>query len=216
MTVDIFNGFSSGHATTKDKERLLQLEQRLVDNPRDYQAMLEKAILYYEPFHLSDAAVQLFTTLVEHDATNVDALFWFAECLFDHIGDYEKAENLLRRALALNPKRADCHYLLASVVEFTSASEEVMLLHAQKAVELEPSWIHPRLFLASLLLKKDDLVGAKRHATIAMDTIVHDIPVEEDSIKKHYERLITGRYYENNKKDCLNILEEIQQALGLV
>lgn len=197
-------------------KQLEAIENKLQKNPLDKEALLQKGILLYEPFQQTDKSIETFRFLINLDNTALDAYFWLAECLYDHNADYEAAELLLRQALTLNPHRADCHVLLASVLEGACSNRQVEEeFHLRKAIELEPSWIAPRRRLANLLYKQGNIDEAKAVLLESLEKLPHNIEVITDPIKAHYEAVITGRYSKSAKTRIIDFLQKIDERSAL-
>jgi len=216
----------SGFGTEEDLKQLIALEQRLEENPNDTDALLKKAILYYEPFLRTDESIAIFRSIIAKNPQNVDAYFWLAKCLWHYRFDFKEAERLLRIALTIDPNRADCHLLLGIVlgeiidlqlretgklgpawIELQKSIE----LHYLKAIELEPTWIIPRDNLAHLFLEKGEFQQARDQIIESLKYVIDsdDTPEIKDAIIKHYETFVTGRYRKKLKADLLNFLKEI-------
>lgn len=203
-----------GHAKQKDITHLQMLEQRLQANPRDFDALLQKGILLYEPFHQSDQAEQILESLITQDPHNLDAYFWLAECLCDHFADYKKAEKILHAALQLDINRADCHLLFAEALLQQNKDEELIEFHYRKCIELEPSWIAPRKYLANFLYHKGDFSLAKHELEEALKYMPISMQKPVDAIQEHYESMVTGRMSITQKELC-DFLQKIDERSAL-
>lgn len=203
----------TGHPTSLEFARMKLLEDRLHQNPYDFDALLEKGILLYEPFHQSDEAVSLLKFLIENDPKNVNALFWLAECLYDHIGDYESAQSALEAALRINPDRADCHTLLAAIMYGIGNDIDQIELHLKRAIELEPTWPSPQLFLASFLFEEKKFNQAKKVLENTLRDSMFNMQKPHDIILQHYEEFITGRCNSKKQQSVIDLLRKVNEAI---
>ncbi len=194
--------------------RLEGIEKRLEQNPKDLKALLEQAILYYEPLCESDKAVEMFESIIKQDPMYVDAYMWLGELLADHMADELGAEKVLQTCLALDPTRADCHVILGWAALPALGKEKESEYHYREAIKYQPTWVRPRLCLVNYLLTKHEYQKAKQEAHEALHYILDKIPEEVDSITHHYERLITGRYDPTVKNELLNALKEAEQKIN--
>jgi tetratricopeptide (TPR) repeat protein len=183
-----------GHATEQDIKDLNALEERLQKNPHDVRALIEKGFLCMNEFHWAQEALEAFREAVASDNTNVDAYFWLAKSLYhDHFRD-EEAKKTLEIALTLDPDRADCHDLLASVLKSLREDAEKSIMHLQKTIVLEPTWVFPWVALSYYFLKKGDIGQAEKIAIEAYKVYGSTVPpLPTTAMEEYYEFCITGR-----------------------
>ena len=86
------NMIEYGCADAQDKAYMAALDERLQKNPNDYDALLKKGVLSFEPFRRFEEGEEIFDLLIERDPYNVDAYFWFSECILGYTSNYEKSE----------------------------------------------------------------------------------------------------------------------------
>ena len=107
---------NAGHATSNELIWLHKIEERLHKNPYDVNALIELGFLYIEPLHDPKQALATLEYAIGLAPDNVDAHFWLAKTLYhDHFRNAD-AKKLLTQALIIDPSRADCYDLLASVL----------------------------------------------------------------------------------------------------
>jgi hypothetical protein len=203
----------AGHATPEEIKRFVSIENILLKKPDEKIALLHKAILLFEPFHQREEGSKIFDLLNVKYPDFVDAYFWHAECLFGSTGSFPLGEKKLIKALEIDYNRADCHMLLASIMETLDRDDSKIEVHHKMAVKLEPTWPVPRLFYANFLFKKNQLQEARIMVQEALAHLLDPVPTTDDSIVEHYETLVTGRYCEDIKKTLLDFSEEIDQAI---
>lgn len=188
------NNLDSGHATKQDFEYLSAIEERLKKNPNDVNTLIEKGFLYIEPFHWSDGALAIFRQAVALDKTNVDAYFWLAKSLYHDHFEEQEAKKFLEIALTIDPDRADCHDLLASVLNTLGEDSDKSIEHLKKVIALEPSWILPRIALSYYFLEKKNIEQAEQIAIEAKKIYENMVlPKPTTPIQEYYEECITGR-----------------------
>jgi len=124
-----------------------------------------------------------------------------------HEWDYERAERLLRRALALQPSSADSQLFLAHVLSTVGRHAEA-LEEIRRARALDPGWIVPRT------LEGQFLFAAKRHvdALAQLDAIVEIDPgIWTAHMFRVYPLLALGRY-----DDAIRCCDRVIEVRGPV
>jgi tetratricopeptide (TPR) repeat protein len=74
--------------------------------------------------------------------------------------DQERAEQLFRRALALDPRAKEAYNNLGAIYAHRGEHERAREMF-QAALEIDPTYVFPRGNLASYLLDEDDVAGAE-------------------------------------------------------
>ena len=202
---------NTGPATMQEIAYMNSLNEQLQKNPNDFDSLMKKGILSFAVFLRIDEALEILKLVVERNPKNIDAYFWLGECLCFCTGDVVEAEKVMRAALALDPNRADCHMILA-----TCLNDENELLHYEKAIELEPTWILPRKYLANNLFLKGELELARQELkkTLLIIPDPQTLKKVEDPIGRYYEACITGRHDPDAKQRILDFIEEIDAAIA--
>lgn len=204
----------TGHATKQDFEYLSTIEERLKKNPNDVNALVERGFLYMEPFHWSEEALATFQQAVALDKTNVDAYFWLAKSLYHDHFEEKEAKRILEIALSIDPNRADCHDLLASVLNTLGEDSDKSIEHLKKTIALEPTWIFPRIALSYYFLEKKNIEQAEQIAIEAMKIYESMIfPKPTTPIEEYYEDCITGRTAQQ-KNSFTELFKKINEQKG--
>lgn len=202
--------YNTGHADSIEIEWMKKVEQKILENPGNFQALLEKAILLAEPFHQFDQSEELLDFLVEQYPYSVDARFWLAAGCYWYNGDVKKAIPLLENALDLDKKRADCHYLLGIVLLGESQNNFNKAIAAyRKCIELQPTWIAPRQSLAYAFFSAGKFDEALYELEQALKFVPETSEVSANPIVELFEEKITGRY--DCKKEILDFIKRIHE-----
>lgn len=178
----------------------INIEKRLIENPNDIQALIEKGFWYFSRENTTDA-IKTFINVSNLYSNNVDALFWHAIVLFADNLNFEKAKNLLQKALVIDPNRADCHCVLADVFgELSDINKRPKLYlkksidHFKRVIELEPNWIWPRIKTSHRLIENNQIDLAELQIFEAMRTFeICTTPEISNRMEKYFESCITGR-----------------------
>ena len=108
---------STGVADKDDFLLLEELEKKFLVQPHDYDTLLRKALLVYYPFLSTDQAEEIFEFIEELYPNTYDTIFWHGTMLFIYDAHYEKAIELLQKAISINPNRVEAYILLAQALE---------------------------------------------------------------------------------------------------
>ena len=205
-----------GTINAEDQKQLDALDKLLEKDPQNIKILMEKAFILYSCFRDYEAVV-IYEKIIELEPNFVDAYFWLAECLWDHLVGYERAIVVTNMALKLDPSRADCHEVLAWSIQKLYDDTPEYFYHVRKTIELEPTWITPRISLAESLINLGDFVEAQQEldaikAQIKANPVIH---FDEDlwNMEVHYECLITRRACEGNDKTIKELQYEIDVGL---
>jgi tetratricopeptide (TPR) repeat protein len=191
------NYIKTGFEKEDDILYMQELDKRLQKNPHDISTLIEKGFLQLEPFLQVDNAVKTLELANQLKPNNVNTLFWLAKVYYHGLCDEEKTRKVLRKALSINPHRADCHDLLAEIIRYIDKDEITFLYHLIKAVECEPTFIFPRERLCYFLIEKNalDEAGEVYFETLKIyNSMIFPIP--KAPLERYYEGCVTGRYPE--------------------
>jgi tetratricopeptide (TPR) repeat protein len=129
-------------------------------------ALLETAA-FLENAQLPEAAQRLFLA-VPLDPKNYELLFTVA-ALKEVVQEYEEAENLARKVVALSPRHYEAWLLLAKLLRDIPDHADGAIEALRTAAELRPDESEPRIQLCELLLDEEDLQGALEAAQEALN-----------------------------------------------
>lgn len=205
-----------GTTNAEDQKQLDVLDKLLEKDPHNIKILMEKAFILYSCFRGREA-VAIYEKIIELESDFVDAYFWLAECLWDHLVGYERAIVVTNMALKIDPSRADCHEVLAWSIQKLYDDTPEYFYHIRKAIELEPTWITPRISLAESLINLGNFVEAQQEldaikAQIKANPVMH---FDEDlwNMEVHYECLITRRASTRNKESIDRFQKRIDAGL---
>ena len=128
-------------------------------------ALLETTALL-EAADLPGAAARLALAL-PLDPRNYELIFTAAS-LHESAQNFEEAEALARKAVALSPRHFEAWMLLAKLLQELPDQADEAIGAYHKAAELRPEDPEPRMMVAELLLEQDDLQGALEAALEAV------------------------------------------------
>ncbi|MFC1854909.1 tetratricopeptide repeat protein, partial [Candidatus Dependentiae bacterium] len=191
----------------QDIEFIEKIYEGLKKNPDNVELLIARGFICLEPGGPPTGSVEALERALKLEPENVDALFWLAKVMYHEFCDDMKAKKLLRKALKINPNRGDCNFFLGGLCD----NDTTAIRLVRKSIEVEPTWIYPRMRLAYLLQKQKKLDEAQEEAEKALrifDTIkfcVYTTPIEE-----YVEECITGRN-STGKKRAKNLLERIKK-----
>ena len=155
--------------------------------PQEARALLEEAIrldpqnaLAHESIGLLhlwqndvDAASEWFDKAARFDSQSYMALYFSAMMGVRRnlaSGNTDEIEARLTRVIQLNPQFAPAHSTLASLYTFREETRDKALVHAKRAMELEPGVLAHRINLASVLLRMERMDEAIAMARSAQDS----------------------------------------------
>ena len=199
----------------KNRVKINQLDQIIKKTPHNIQAKLEKAFIYFDA-HADGKALDILEDVIKIDPNCIDAYVWLAEIYIYGWAEYKKAKEILLKALEMDSGRADVCKLLADVY-FDEGKYDLQEEYMKKALEIDPSWITPRVALIYKLISEKKWKEAQEKLDYAK-SLAGKIKLPEDDMEQYYETLISGRAY--TKDDSIfkdlekNIKEKDSDVLG--
>ena len=192
---------------------LAALEQRLKNNPHDREALIHRAVMLYDFYQEPDEAAAILQSIVDKDPNCVDAYLWIGEFERFFTGDFDKAVEYLKQAIVIDPNRADCHALLAGVLqEYANINPAEIEYHYRKSFELEPTFFNPRFYLANYFFKLGKFKAAKHELEEALKyTTNYEWPTN-NPVERYYEDMITGRLNSDRRQEILDFIQKINIA----
>lgn len=205
-----------GTTNIEDQKQLDDLDKLLEKDPDNIKTLMEKAFILYYCFR-DHEAIAVYKKVIEIDPNFVDAYFWMAECMQDHLANFDEAIVAIHRALDIDPSRADCHEVLAWCILSLHNDTPEYFYHIRKAIELEPTWIAPRVSLVESLINIGDFIEAQNELKILKTQIRISPKIIFDeniwNMETHYECMITGRYSDMNTKAVEDFQKKIDVGL---
>jgi tetratricopeptide (TPR) repeat protein len=104
-----------------------------------------------------DIANKYFLAAAQLDSKRYLAQYYAAQFIYKRGGDYNSAENYLRKAIAINPSFAPAYDLLSCVLATQDAKLTEALRCAKMAATLEPSVLRHRINIATIQAKMGNL-----------------------------------------------------------
>ncbi|HVX01263.1 MAG TPA: hypothetical protein VHA52_12635 [Candidatus Babeliaceae bacterium] len=126
------------------------------------QNTLDKAITLLFCDKPKELAKELLEQTITQDPTSIKAYFWLSIYYYYCVDDKVKSQELLRKAIDINPGHADLFAFLFRVSWDSSNDQEHNLYLIEKAIQLQPTWILPRLQLARFLATKREYILAEK------------------------------------------------------
>ena len=201
---------STGVADQNDFLLLEELEKKLLVQPHDYETLLRKALLVYYPFLSTDQAEEIFEFIEELYPNTYDTIFWHGTMLFIYDAHYEKAIQLLRKAISIDKSRADAYILLAQALEESGQDEDVEFFY-KKASLIKPEWPNAWDGLIDLFIKQKRIDEARHTVQQALMHVPLDYVRSDDIIQGRIDKLVSGRSRTCHvKQDLERFLETIE------
>ncbi|MCC6890749.1 MAG: tetratricopeptide repeat protein [Hyphomicrobiales bacterium] len=106
-----------------------------------------------------DEAERACRDVLMFDKAHFDALHMLG-VIASRIGNLDAAQELYRRALAINPRNAECHFNLAQVMRSQERHRDA-IDHLAEATALRPDYVAAHIALGDMLATRHDLEGAR-------------------------------------------------------
>ncbi len=195
----------------KDVERLKVLADRLIQDPKDVEALIEWGFLRTVDAFDAEEALEALNKALSLSKNNAEIYFWLAKTYYHNFFNLERTRTALKKGLEADSTRADCHDLLSEVLESFEKKSEQSLYHAKKAVELEPSWVFPRMRLISKLTKDNKFDEAEVHAMKAKELFENiKLPKPKTRMEEYYEYCVRGRV-PKSKERINEVVREVRE-----
>ena len=79
-----------GTTNIDDQKQLDALDELLKKKPHDIKVLMQKAFILYYCFR-DHEAIAVYKKVIELDPNFVNAYFWMAECMRDHLANFDEA-----------------------------------------------------------------------------------------------------------------------------
>jgi tetratricopeptide (TPR) repeat protein len=168
--------------SSSDVHALVRLANLYLNLGDEYQGEVKRQAAYEEGARLAQRAVDI-------DPANADAHYFYAANLGSAVQLKGAMASTLtvndlkahvRRALALQPDHAPALHMMGRMLEelpwFLGGDREGALTHLQRAVAADPHYVHARLDLAKIYIKRRDAEAARRELVtiLSSDGSPHD------------------------------------------
>jgi tetratricopeptide (TPR) repeat protein len=195
----------------EEQKKIHELDKILKAKPNHVPTLMEKGFILFEN-QVDGKAIEIFKQVIDIAPKYVDAYVWLIELFLFHWANIERAEPLLVKALQVDRNRADVHKLYADLCA-EKHDKFRQLYHLKRAIELESSWLSPRISLIELLLNQRKYKLAEKQLEEAYKHIQSTFPIPDNPMQQYYELLITGRT-SYTKKDLDEYKKRIEKNLS--
>lgn len=185
----------TGHATAAEAREIESREATLDRATSPVGELLELALLYLEPAHREDEAIELLESIVARHPQHAEARVWLAYALL-HFGmdqdSLARAREVVTPVLE-NTSHAGAAYMLLGEIgeeDGVEVAERIRLLEA--SVAAEPEWVNNRHDLAVAYFE----AGRSEDATAQLEAALGSIRGEDPDwslARRSYEESLTGR-----------------------
>jgi tetratricopeptide (TPR) repeat protein len=137
-----------------------ELQRTLDSQPANYQARIDLGNLLFAEGRTDEAQAQADAVMQEEpDNPGVHALL---SAIAARLGHKDQALTEIRRALELDPNRAEFHENLALLLSGDSASSPSVEDELKQAVRLDPRSVNAKLLLATFYARNNRLIEAEK------------------------------------------------------
>ena len=185
----------SGHASIEEQREIESREARLDRASSPANEVLELALMYLEPAHREDEAIELLESIVAREPQHAEARLWLAYALLHFLMDrpaLARANEVLA-TLRNDPVYAGAaNMLLAEIGEEQHAELGERIRFLEASVAAEPTWINNRHDLAMAYAE----AGRVEEATAQLRVALENVRSEEAGwtrARRQYEESFTGR-----------------------
>lgn len=187
----------TNNLNVEDYKKIKELDKKLESNPNDLNLLMKKAYIYANGYD-DENVIKIYEHIIQLDPNYVEAYFWLSYYYYQ-IGFLSEAIEVAQKGLKIDPKRADLYLIIAWANSFEAGDKKEFLFNVKKVIELEPSWLTPRIALIYFLIHNNDHQEAKKEIAEALKK-VKDYAVPKDEVERRYEYYVTGRTSESTKK----------------
>lgn len=157
--------------------------------------LIDLALLYLEPAHREDDAIELLEITLSREPNNGDATIWLAYALV-HVrldqAAMNRATDLLTPLLDDRTHAAAAHLLLAEVRDEQGADVAERIALLERSVALAPDWVNNRQDLAWAYSEADRQADAAAQLNQAI-TAIRAADPSWTIQQREFEESITGR-----------------------
>lgn len=176
--------------------KIKTLLSQLGQSWNDFSFILHLGILMFLEEEEPLEAQRVLRRATELEPSNTDAKFWLAKAYCHGYGESQKAKPILEEALAIDPQRADCLSLLASVELDLRGPSEASINLLERAMINASDWVTPVSQIAQIYFKLGKFEKAKQFIAIGLANIkkVTLNPIRPtDEVQEYFEECVTGR-----------------------
>jgi Tfp pilus assembly protein PilF len=181
------------HYREDDLEDILRVN--LLYDPQKIKDLMLLGALLFSKCRYRQAATHLKRVL-EYDPTNIDARFWLGMC-FTYTDDLPSASRIIEEALKLDPHRADCLSLKASILWEKQKALAKSQLYFEKAIQFAPLWPLLHIELICIHISLGHFKEALEQIQIASELVQIPPRTPTNEAERCYEKMVTGRSWVN-------------------
>lgn len=185
----------TGHATSSELQEIQRLEANLDLSLNSVDDLMQLALLYMEPAHREEEAIQLLEAVISRDPLIGEARIWLAYVLLHYKMD---SVSLSRAIEVLTPLLEDPTFdgpasmMVAEVLEEQGADLGDRIQFLEMSVAKEPSWVNNRQDLAWAYSASGRSEDARRQLELALGSVRRANPAWGVH-RRNFEESITGR-----------------------
>jgi len=186
-----------GHATIEEKKIIQELEKKIDFTGSPIESLIELSILYIEPCHNYEKAIELIKSILVRDPENEMAKILMAFCCIHFLmldADLEYGEKLLNEVISNgNENKGAAYKLLAEVLkDLDKVTFEEEINYLELSVKYEPNWSSNHEVLSTIYEKVGNFQKALEHMRIAISNISGENN-DWSLAQYYYESIMTGR-----------------------
>lgn len=185
----------TGHETPEQRREIDERAAAVDPRTSPVEELVDLALLYLEPAHREDEAIDLLEAAVDRDPLHQAARIWLAHTLLHVRMDavaVERAREVLTPLLTVPTAAGAANLLLAEIREEQGADLDERIALLESSVAREPDWVSNRHDLAWAYSDAGRHADAAEQLERALRSVV---PVDPawDAARRSYEESITGR-----------------------
>src|SRR3990167_7226149 len=175
-----------------DYEKIDDLENKLRRDPDNLDLLSQKAFIYFLGYDDKNV-IKIYNKIIQLYPGNINAYMWLSYYLYQVMSNSVESIDIAEKGLKIDPENAALHLIIAWALDFLDEDNDKFKYHLQKAIELKPTWIAPRITFIDYLFRNEQYQKANDEINVALKYFDPDFAVPADPIKYQYEFYITGR-----------------------
>ena|SRR3990167_929859 len=193
-----------------DYEKIDDLENKLRRDPDNLDLLSQKAFIYFLGYDDKNV-IKIYDKIIQLYPDSIDAYMWLSYYFYQAMSDSFESIDIAKKGLTIDPKNAALHLIIAWALDSLDEDNDEFKYNLQKAIEIEPTWITPRITFIDYLIRQKKYQEAKDEINIAIKYFDPNFAVPKDPIKYQYEFYITGRADHSNKEMLENLFNNLRK-----
>ncbi len=180
------------------QDHLEELQEKLEQEPDNVPVLLDLGFLFFNEAHIPEKALAYYHRALELDPRNTAIMHWIALVHYFERVDFDKALEVLKQALLINPNSPECLSCYAAVLsDDPSVSASDYFHYIERAVQAAPEWpsLHLELAMAYAYLARWN--DAEAEITKAYDVYEPSLSDPKDARRSYFQRIVTGQGPDN-------------------